>query len=124
MKYAFTFLLALVCQLSFAQQITYRQWQEEAKTEIRLLPEYGHVTKSQEQKKADQELIQAEILQEGTPRKASDHLITLGFNNLYSGDLRTAMYRFNQAWLVDPTNANVYWGFGAIYFTFNEVNTA
>jgi Flp pilus assembly protein TadD len=124
MKYTLTLITILISQLCIAQQINYKEWQEQAKTEIRLLPEYGKVTKTKEQIAADQELIQAELKQEGTHRKASDHLIRLGFNNLYSGDLRAAMYRFNQAWLLDPQNANVYWGYGAIYLTFNDTNEA
>src|ERR1019366_9032346 len=57
-------------------------------------------------------------------RKASEILIRLGFNYLYKGDLKTSMFRFNQAWLLDPENENVYWGFGAIYFTFNDFQNA
>lgn len=124
MKYIFILLSILIFQSSFAQQMSYKEWQEQAKTEIRLLPEYGNVTKTQGQIEADQKLIEAEVKQEGTHRKASDHLITLGFNNLYSGDLKSAMYRFNQAWLLDPKNANVFWGYGAIYFTFNDTEQA
>lgn len=124
MKYILTLIAALISFSSFSQQISYKEWQEEAKTEIRLLPEYGNVTKTKGQIEADQELIQSELKQEGTHRKASDHLISLGFNNLYSGDLKTAMYRFNQAWLLDPKNANVYWGYGAIYFSFNDTGEA
>src|ERR1700759_4490052 len=118
MKYTLTLIIVLISLSSFAQQMNYKQWQEEAKTEIRLRPEYGNVHKDPELIKLDQKLIDDEVKQEGTHRKASDHLIELGFNNLYSGDIKTAMYRFNQAWLLDPKNANVYWGYGAIYFGF------
>ncbi|HTD40607.1 MAG TPA: tetratricopeptide repeat protein [Mucilaginibacter sp.] len=124
MKYTLTFIAILISQLCIAQQITYKEWKEQAKTEIRLLPEYGNVIKTKGQIAADQELIQTEVQQEGTYRKASDHLITLGFNNLYVGDVKTAMYRFNQAWLLDPKNANVYWGYGAIYLSFNDTDEA
>jgi tetratricopeptide (TPR) repeat protein len=34
------------------------------------------------------------------------------------------MYRFNQAWLLNPKNENAYWGFGAIYFMFNDFDRA
>src|SRR5690606_35085006 len=30
----------------------------------------------------------------------------------YKNDLETSMKRFNQAWLLDSLNADVYWGFG------------
>jgi tetratricopeptide (TPR) repeat protein len=124
MRYIIIPCLLLIFQSSFSQQISYKEWQQEAKNEIRLLPEYGNVQKTTGQLEADQELIKGEVKQYGTHRKASDTLITFGFNNLYKGDLKTAMYRFNQAYLLDPKNENVYWGYGAIYFTFNDTEEA
>jgi tetratricopeptide (TPR) repeat protein len=124
MKYFLILIAVLFGQSSFAQQMSYQEWQEEAKTNIRLLPEYGHVTKMPEQITADAELIRTEVEQYGSHRKASDVLVNFGFNNMYARDLKSAMYRFNQAWLLDPTNENVYWGFGAIYFSFNDTNEA
>lgn len=124
MRYIFVPIICLICLSSFAQQINYKDWQQQAKTEIRLLPEYGNMAKSKEQIAADEELIQNELKTEGTHRKASDHLVNLGFNNLLKGDVRTAMYRFNQAWLLDPKNENEYWGFGAVYFNFNDYQEA
>jgi len=124
MKYTLTFIALLIGKLCFSQQISYQDWQEQAKSEIRLLPEYGHVAKTKEQIAIDNELIQDELKQEGTHRKASDHLIRVGFDYLYKGDLKTAMYRFNQAWLLDPKNENDYWGFASIYFSFNDYNEA
>jgi len=34
------------------------------------------------------------------------------------------MYRFNQAWLLDPKNENVFWGFASIYFNFDDYENA
>jgi|SRR6185312_247712 len=51
-------------------------------------------------------------------------MVKLGFDYLYRGDINTAMKRFNQAWLLDPKNENAYWGFGAVYFTFNDYDEA
>jgi Tfp pilus assembly protein PilF len=124
MRYTLTFIAILISQLVIAQQMSYNEWKEQAKTEIRLLPEYGHVTKTKGQIAADNELIRAELQQEGTHRKASDQLISVGFDYLYRGDLKTAMYRFNQAWLLDPKNENDYWGFASIYFSFNDYEEA
>ena len=47
-------------------------------------------------------------------------MIELGFKYLYRGDLKTAMYRYNQAFLLDKNNSNIYWGYGAIYMAFGE----
>lgn len=101
-------------------QLTYEQWKEAAKTEIRLNPMYGHWKKSSEQKAADERLINENVAQQGTRRKGSDALIRIGFDYLYKGNIKTAMYRFNQAWLLDSTNADVFWGFSAIYFTYKD----
>jgi tetratricopeptide (TPR) repeat protein len=124
MKYALVLITLFVYKFSFAQQMTYQEWQEEAKSDIRMLPEYGNVQKSKQQIEADQKLIAYELKENGTNRKASDKLISLGFDYLYRGDIKVAMYRFNQAYLLDPTNENIYWGFGAIYFTFDDTNEA
>ena len=87
MKKALTLAIALFSLTSFGQQLsdvidkkmTYEQWNEEAKTNIRLLPKYGHVTKTEGQKSSDNEFIETTLKQFPTNRKASDHLVELGF---------------------------------------------
>lgn len=85
--------------------------------DIRMLPKYGGVQKSKEQLAADKDFLD-EILSEDkyrdNKRLASDELIKIGFDYLYKGDVKTAMYRFNQAYLVDSTNTDIYWGFGGV----------
>ena len=44
----------------------------------------------------------------------SHHASDLGWKYFYSGDLSTAMKRFNQAWMFDGENPDAYWGFGII----------
>jgi tetratricopeptide (TPR) repeat protein len=124
MKYIFLAFISLITLSSLGQQITYQQWQEEAKTNINLLPEYGNAQKTKEQVDVDNEFINSTLKIDTTHRKASDHLVRLGFIYFYRGDLETAMKRFNQAWLLDNTNANAYWGFGAIYMTFGDQQSA
>jgi tetratricopeptide (TPR) repeat protein len=109
---------------SFAQQISYSGWKKQAKNEINMLPEYGNISKNQDQLIADKEFIKTCLEQDVTHRKASDHLVSLGFSYLQRGDIRTAMLRFNQAWLLDNKNENAYWGYGAIYGAFNDFSTA
>jgi len=108
---------------AFGQQMTLEQWNEEAKTNIRLLPKYGHAEKTEAQKKADQEFIETLLKLDSTNRKASDRMIRIGFNYLYK-DIKTAMYRFNQAYLLDSTNTDIYWGFGAVYMTLGDYEKA
>ncbi|HEX3386468.1 MAG TPA: hypothetical protein VHS53_14815 [Mucilaginibacter sp.] len=102
MKYILILITMFLSCSSFAQQMNYQEFRKEAKTNIRLLPEYGNAVKTPEQIAADNELINIELKQNGTHRKASDELIRLGFDYLYHGDIRVAMYRFNQAYLLDP----------------------
>jgi tetratricopeptide (TPR) repeat protein len=104
--------------------ITYKEWQEQAKTNIRLLPKYGNLPKTEKQKEADNKLIDNYVKQSGTRRKASEGLIDMGFKYLYRGDTKTAMYRFNQAWLLDSSNVDIYWGFGAVYHSLEQYELA
>lgn len=105
-------------------KITYEEWKEEAKSNIRLLPKFGDAVKDEDQKEADQELIKDCIKQYGTRHKGSEQLVNLGFDYLYRGDPKTAMYRFNQAWLLDPENENALWGYAVIYFNFGDIENA
>ena len=96
----------------------------EAQNNIRLLPKYGNVEKTAEQNVADQEFIKTALQSDGTKEKASAHLIQLGFSYLGKQDIKTAMYRFNQAWLLNPQNEDAFWGFGGVYFSFNDFENA
>lgn len=124
MKKYFTLILILFASTTFGQKMTPNEWDEMAKTDKRLLPKYGHLSKSEEEKKADAEFIQIALKQDTTKQKASNHLISLGFNYLYKGDLKTAMSRFNQAYLLDSTNTDIYWGFGGVYLTLGNLEKA
>src|ERR1700749_1263409 len=83
---AFSILFSLPC---LAQQVTYQQFQEDAKTQINLQPEYGNVTKTPEQLKEDKDFIDLCLKSDTTLRKASEHLVKLGFTHLYQGDVET-----------------------------------
>jgi tetratricopeptide (TPR) repeat protein len=112
--------LIFISITSFGQQQQLSPLEEEAKTNKRLLPRYGLLPKSEGEIEADKNFI-VEIMKQaqfnGNYRAASDHLIKLGFNYLYRRDLKTAMYRFNQAYLLDSTNTDIYWGYGAFYMS-------
>jgi Tfp pilus assembly protein PilF len=127
MKKTFTIILTLLTFVTFGQQMTFKEWEEQSKTNIRLLPKYGDVEKTEEQKQFDEEfIIETMKLEEfkGDRTTASNYLIQVGFNYLNRGDLKTAMYRFNQAYLLDTTNTEIYWGFGAIYMTLGVYENA
>ena len=115
--FLFTYLFTIT---SFGQQLTSTEWDEQAKSNIRLLPKYGHRQKTKEEKMADEKFINTTMELEqfnGDRKAASNHFIQLGFSYLYNSDVKIAMYRFNQAYLLDSTNADIYWGYGAVYMT-------
>lgn len=119
----FLFMALFLSLLAFGQQMTLTQWNEEAKSNIRLLPKYGHAQKTEGQKRSDREFIETALKLDSTVEKAFNHSIDLGFNYLYR-DIKTAMYRFNQAYLIDSNNTDIYWGFGAVYMTLGDYGRA
>ena len=123
MKSIVTGLILLMSLTVFGQQMNWEEWEKESQTNIRLLPKYGNVEKTEKQKESDNEFIETILKQDSTHRKGSDHLIDLGFKYLYR-DIKTAMYRFNQAYLLDSTNTDIYWGFGAVYMTLGKYEKA
>ena len=50
----------------------------------------------------------------GSREKASKAWADRGFRLYAQGDEKTAMARFNQAWLLDSKNPESFWGFGLI----------
>lgn len=123
MKKILVLLVLLSSIPGFSQQLSPAEWDEQAKTNMRLLPKYGYKVKTDEQKEADKEFIATALKMDSTSRKASDHCVQLGFKYLYK-DIKTAMYRFNQAYLLDSTNTDIYWGFGAVYLTLGHYSKA
>jgi Tfp pilus assembly protein PilF len=109
------------------QNAAFDSWEEEAERNIRLRPKYGKVIKTKEQIEADEAFIRETLQQRqfaGDRTKASNQMVKTGFDYLYKGDLKTAMYRFNQAYLLDSLNSDIYWGFGGIYMTLQKYEEA
>ena len=124
MRHLFFTLFLLSSLITFAQQPSFKTWQSEAKKDKNMLPEYGNQKKTDDEVAADQQFI-ANLQEAGKSNvEAAHQMIRLGFDYLYKGDLKTAMYRFNQAYLLNPKNEGIYWGYGAIYTAFGEYETA
>lgn len=75
------------------------------------IPMYGSAAKTSEAVQADERLLQ-ETMDRGftrdqVVRSAIDH----GWAAFQAGDYGMAMRRFNQAWLLDPQDGRVFWGF-------------
>jgi len=115
MEKLFILLIIFFASTIFGQKMTEMEWDKLALTDKRLLPKYGHLPKTPEEKNADTEFVKTVLENDTTNRKGSAHLMGLGFDYLNKGDLKTAMLRFNQAYLLDSTNTDIYLGYGAIY---------
>lgn len=63
---------------------------------------------------ADATLVEGTTKVFGTREKASAAFVDRGFTLYKQDDLAGAMRRFNQAWLLNPDNPQVYWGFASV----------
>lgn len=104
----------ILFSISCSSTTPYEQWKAHAKNNIRLLPKYSGVVKSKEYIEADQRFMKEVTEQFGTKERASYVYSRWGLDYARKGDLKTAMYRLNQAWLLDPKNPEIYHGFGNI----------
>lgn len=120
-------IITIVCLLSscmiYGQELSFEQYQKEAKINKRLLPKYGLITKSSDEQVSDKAFIDRAIKEHSTAEKASSKMVEKGYHSLES-DPRTAMYNFNQAYLLDSSNANIYWGYGKLYTHFKQFKLA
>jgi len=80
---------------------------------INKLPMYGHVKKCKEQLDDDARFL-AYCDKLGSRKELSAHMIMRGWQYFRKNELDTAMMRFNQAWLLDSLNAEIYWGFADV----------
>lgn len=85
-------------------------------TQIDEVPMYGGMDRSKvpELKAADEKLIADTSRHYGNREKAAVAFIDQGFRFYRQDNVGMAMRRFNQAWLLDPNNPEVYWGFGSV----------
>ena len=80
------------------------------------LPMFGQpkTPRPDDLKQADEAFVRDATFRYKTRQAASAAFVTQGWNALRSGQLDGAMLRFNQAWLMNPKNYGVFWGFGAV----------
>lgn len=84
-----------------------------APNEINERPRYGGLTKTAQQLEADKKFVAEAVQRHGTAPAASQAHVNFGWHYLATGHIPTAIKRFNQAWLLDSTVADVYYGFSA-----------
>lgn len=88
---------------------------------INEIPEYGNQPKSPEMLQADQQFLNTV---KGKEQQAFDHMMNVGWSFFKRGDIGTAIKRFNQAWLIDSTRYESYWGFAAAEGRLNNLETS
>lgn len=88
---------------------------------INEIPEYGNQPKSPEMLQADQQFLNTV---KGKEQQAFDHMMAVGWSFFKRGDIGTAIKRFNQAWLIDSTRYESYWGFAAAEGRLNNFETS
>ena len=76
-------------------------------------PMYGNKPFTEEQKKLNDYVVSNVIKEAGSKQAALERTIKLAWQYFYGkNDPETAMKRFNRAWLIDPNNDEVFYGFG------------
>ena len=81
---------------------------------INELPMFGHQPKTRTQRQADEQYIESMMRRFNSRAEAARAASSLGWKVYYAGDSRTAIRRFNQAWLLDPLDQYALWGFAVI----------
>lgn len=125
MKFLLLTFILLISFVSPAQNAHFEQWQKMAGEDISLQPEYGNVEKTADQRKTDSAFVSDIIAEMKDTLAAGKKMTELGFQYLYErGDPVSAMRRFNQAYLLNPDNADVYYGYGTVYFNLGAMEEA
>ena len=81
---------------------------------INLLPLYGNVEKCREQKESDKKFLSTCDSYYPSRSEAAKEYVKMAWEYAEKNDRDAATKRFNQAWLLDSSNADVYWGLGII----------
>lgn len=68
----------------------------------------------------DEKLIADTTAAYGSRHAASEAFVAVAWKHLESDDLENAIRRFNQAWLLEPENPDVYWGFVSVLYLRSE----
>ena len=92
--------------------------------DVNTMPLFGERAKTSEQ--IDQEI---KFLNDcdrnfATRPEASSFFADRGWDYVAGGQLDTAAYRFNLAWLLNDTNADAYWGLGVVCYQKNQLSDA
>ena len=81
------------------------------------VPMYGGMDRQSipQLKQADEQFIAETTKEFGSREKASDAFVEQGIRYYLIDNYANAMRRFNQAWLLNPNNPDVFWGFSTVF---------
>ena len=88
--------------------------QTDCPKDINKLPMFGHVKKCKEQIDSDNDFLKQCDKQFKNRKEAAKFHVDKGWEYFYKNQFETSMMRFNQAWLLDSLNADIFWGYGNI----------
>jgi len=87
-------------------------------------PMYGGEAPTAEEQKIHDQFIKEAIADSGSREAAIRSMLDLAHKHYHKGELDIAMRRFNQAWLLDQKNYDVYFGFARILDKNNKLKDA
>ncbi|GAA4445457.1 hypothetical protein GCM10023188_48640 [Pontibacter saemangeumensis] len=101
--------VAFLCAttLGFAQE-------QPAEQNIQVQPMFGGKQKTEAQQKKDEKFLTSCDKSFTNRQEASKFFVERGWEYLNEGQVDTAVYRFNLAWLLNPDNKDTYWAFGLV----------
>jgi tetratricopeptide (TPR) repeat protein len=99
----------VICFLSF---IFLGCFAQDCPEGINKLPMYGNAKKCPAQIELDSSFVKYYDKVTGGRKQAAKRYVDIGWKYVYKHVTDTAIMRFNQAWLLDNNNPDIYWGFG------------
>ncbi|NLF98426.1 MAG: hypothetical protein GX569_16965 [Candidatus Riflebacteria bacterium] len=107
--------LLMLAFLAFCSALSLSGESSSKEGNLALMPMYGGVEKTESQLALDAKFVSEVTAAVGTREKGSAEFNKMGWKAfLVERNPDTAMMRFNQAWLLNPDNHDVLWGFGVV----------
>jgi len=92
--------------------------------ELRMVPLFGETAKSAEHIEWEIRFLNDCDQNFATREEASTFFAARGWDYLTEGQLDTAVHRFNLAYVLNPRNADSYWGMGVVTYQRNQLPEA
>ena len=107
-------LLLAAVAFACATTLSIAQEQQPAEQNLQVQPMFGEVQKTEEQQQKDEKFLTSCDKSFVNRQEASKFFVERGWEYLNEGQVDTAVYRFNLAWLLNPDNKDTYWAFGLV----------